>query len=185
MQILTVDIGTGTQDILLFDSRADARELPEAGHALAHAACSASRSSRGHGARQPLLITGVLMGGGPVSWAVEAHHRAGLPVFATAGRRPHLQRRSGRGAAPSWASRSSTRRRPRRLRSASGYAHVEFRRLRLSRPSAPHLPQFGLDLRPDALALAVFDHGAAPPRRQRPAVSHGLPGRPAPRGTAA
>ena len=26
----------------------------------------------------PLVITGVLMGGGPVSWAVVAHHRAGL-----------------------------------------------------------------------------------------------------------
>ena len=34
-------------------------------------------------ARKALLLTGVLMGGGPSSWATEDHHRAGLSIYAT------------------------------------------------------------------------------------------------------
>src|SRR5205085_9415817 len=34
-------------------------------------------------ARRTLLLTGVTMGGGPGAWAVEAHIKEGLPVFAT------------------------------------------------------------------------------------------------------
>ena len=32
---------------------------------------------------EPILLTGVIMGGGPSTWAAEAHLKAGLGVFAT------------------------------------------------------------------------------------------------------
>jgi len=82
MQILTIDVGTGTQDIFLYDSRFDLengfklvvpsptmivnRHLREATHA-----------------GDAVLLTGVTMGGGPSQWAAEDHIRAGLTVFAT------------------------------------------------------------------------------------------------------
>jgi uncharacterized protein (DUF1786 family) len=82
MKILTVDVGTGTQDIYLYDSKLDIengfklvvpsptmiihRRIKEATH-------------RG----QAILLTGVIMGGGPSQWAVEDHIRMGLQVYAT------------------------------------------------------------------------------------------------------
>src|SRR5512139_2479029 len=82
MQILTVDIGTGTQDILLFDSERAVENclklvMPSPTLLIGE------QIKRATAVRQPLLIRGVVMGGGPVAWAVEAHRRAGLRVLAT------------------------------------------------------------------------------------------------------
>jgi uncharacterized protein (DUF1786 family) len=49
-----------------------------------------------------------------------------------------------------------------RLQTHSTHAHIQFRDFDYAAIRAS-FAQFGLDLRPDALALAVFDHGAAPP----------------------
>ena len=82
MKILTVDIGTGTQDILLYDSRLDLENgfklvLPSPTMIVHRRLKEATR--RG----QAALLTGVIMGGGPSQWAAEAHVRAGFPVYAT------------------------------------------------------------------------------------------------------
>ena len=82
MKILTVDIGTGTQDILLYDSRLDLENgfklvVPSPTMMVHHQLKQATR--RG----QPVLLYGVTMGGGPSQWAAEAHLKAGLPVYAT------------------------------------------------------------------------------------------------------
>ena len=82
MQILTVDIGTGTQDILLFDSERAVENclklvMPSPTLLIGE------QIKRATAARLPLLIRGVVMGGGPAAWAVEAHRRAGLRVLAT------------------------------------------------------------------------------------------------------
>ena len=82
MQILTVDIGTGTQDILLFDSERAVENclklvMPSPTLLIGE------QIKRATAARLPLLIRGVVMGGGPLLWAVEAHRRAGLRVLAT------------------------------------------------------------------------------------------------------
>src|SRR3712207_2977529 len=81
MQVLTVDVGTGTQDILLYDSEKAIENsfqmvLPSPTVQLANQVRAATRQGRG------LLISGVLMGGGPVAWAVHDHARAGLPVYS-------------------------------------------------------------------------------------------------------
>jgi uncharacterized protein (DUF1786 family) len=82
MQILTVDIGTGTQDIFLYDSRLDLENgfklvVPSPTMLIHRLVQQATRRS------QPILLYGVTMGGGPSHWAVEAHLKAGLPVYAT------------------------------------------------------------------------------------------------------
>jgi uncharacterized protein (DUF1786 family) len=82
MHILLIDIGTGTQDILLLDTRLD----PENGFKMVVPSPTMIVRRRIEAATrraQPILLTGRTMGGGPSHWAVEAHLRAGLPVFAT------------------------------------------------------------------------------------------------------
>lgn len=160
MQILTVDIGTGTQDILLFDSE----RTPENCLKLVMPSPTlriSQQVQRATAARLPLLINGVIMGGGPVSWAVEAHRRTGLRVLATpdAARTfdDDLERVAGElgiEIIPDEAGR--------KLAACRDYAQVMFRDFDYAAIRAA-FAAFGVDLQPDALALAVFDHGAAPP----------------------
>ncbi len=82
MKILAVDIGTGTQDIFLFDSRVDVENgfklVMPSPTMMVH-----KRIRRATARGEAICLTGVTMGGGPSHWAVEAHLEAGLPVFAT------------------------------------------------------------------------------------------------------
>lgn len=82
MRILAIDVGTGTQDILLFDSSGPIENSPKM-VLPSPTAIAASRIRRATAAGRPLLITGTIAGGGPCAWALEDHLRAGLPAFAT------------------------------------------------------------------------------------------------------
>lgn len=82
MKILTVDIGTGTQDIFLYDSRLDIENgfkliLPSPTMMIHR------RLKQSLHARTPILLTGHQMGGGPSAWAIEETARAGIPVYMT------------------------------------------------------------------------------------------------------
>ncbi len=82
MKILSVDVGTGTQDIFLYDSRLDLENgfkliVPSPTMMVYRRLQEATR--RG----EPVLLSGVIMGGGPSQWAAEEHVRAGFPVYAT------------------------------------------------------------------------------------------------------
>jgi uncharacterized protein (DUF1786 family) len=82
MKILTVDIGTGTQDIFLYDSNLDIENgfklvLPSP-TMMVH-----RRLKQALPTRTPLLLTGHQMGGGPSAWAIEEYARAGIPVYMT------------------------------------------------------------------------------------------------------
>ena len=82
MKILTVDIGTGTQDIFLYDSNLDLENglklvLPSP-TLMVH-----RRLKQALRARTPVLLTGHQMGGGPSAWAIEELARAGIPVYMT------------------------------------------------------------------------------------------------------
>jgi uncharacterized protein (DUF1786 family) len=82
MKILTVDIGTGTQDIYLYDSRLDIENgfklvLPSPTMNVHHQLKQATRD------KKAVVLSGVMMGGGPSAWAAEEHARAGLPTYAT------------------------------------------------------------------------------------------------------
>ncbi len=82
MRILAVDVGTGTQDIVLFDS------LQPVENALqmvmpSPTQIAAGRIRRSTAAGRPVALTGVIAGGGPCAWALEDHLRAGLPAYST------------------------------------------------------------------------------------------------------
>jgi uncharacterized protein (DUF1786 family) len=82
MKILTVDIGTGTQDIFLYDSRLDIENgfkliLPSPTMMIHRRVKQALET------RTPILLTGHQMGGGPSAWAIEEAARAGLSVYMT------------------------------------------------------------------------------------------------------
>jgi uncharacterized protein (DUF1786 family) len=153
-RILTVDIGTGTQDILVF----------EAGTVIENAvqlimpsptALLAERVKQATADRVDLLLSGVTMGGGPDAWAVEAHLRAGLSVYATedAARTfdDDLTRVEAMGI-----------RVVDRDQQADGARRLEMRDFYWPELMAA-LGAFGVSAAFDAVTVAVFDHGAAPP----------------------
>ena len=83
MRILAIDVGTGTQDILLFDSENHIENnvklvLPSATE------IAARRIRAVQAAARPLLLEGAVAGGGPCSWALEAFLHAGGKAYATA-----------------------------------------------------------------------------------------------------
>lgn len=153
-RILTVDIGTGTQDILIF----------EAGTVIENAvqlimpsptALLAERVKRATADRTGLLLTGVTMGGGPDHWAIEAHLKAGLPVYATPDAARTFDDDLSRVEAMG-------------VRVVDGDRRLDgVRRLEMRDFYWPELMQaldaFGVSTDFDAVAIAVFDHGAAPP----------------------
>jgi uncharacterized protein (DUF1786 family) len=82
MKILTIDIGTGTQDIFVYDSRLGLENgfklvMPSPTMMVYRRIKEATRHE------ESVLLTGVTMGGGPSQWAAEAHVKKGLPIFAT------------------------------------------------------------------------------------------------------
>jgi len=160
MRLLAVDVGTGTQDILLFDSDLDVENcfklvMPSPTMSVARAVKAATR--RG----EPLLLTGVTMGGGPSAWAARDHALAGYPVYAT----PDAARSfnddldavvAEMGVRIVGVDEAVT------LLRRDGMCHVELKDLDFP-AIARSFQSFGLELRVDAVAVAVFDHGAAPP----------------------
>jgi len=158
MKILAVDIGTGTQDILLFDSRVDVENsykmVQPSPTMITH-----RRLKEATKAGRDVVLTGVTMGGGPSHWAAEDHIKAGYQLFAT----------------------------PAAARSFNDDLDLikEFGVTLVSDDEAVKLPadvlrlnlkdfdfgqiskafsSFNVTLNDlDAVAVAVFDHGAAPP----------------------
>ena len=157
MRILAVDVGTGTQDILLFDTEREPENalkmvMPSPTLLVARAVREATRAG------DSLLLTGATMGGGPSGWAIDEHLKAGHRVFSTpeAARTldDDLDKVAERGV---------------RLVSEDEATSLHgVRRLRLQDLDYAALSgafaAFGVDLGDvDLVAVAVFDHGAAPP----------------------
>lgn len=160
MRVLAIDVGTGTQDVLLLDTEHEVENalqliLPSPTAIVAERVRAATRAG------QRVVLQGVTMGGGPSAWAIRDHARAGFPVLATPDAARTLDDDLAavatlgvRVVAEDEALAAS--RRPRTLR------------LDLRDTWLPEIERavacFDIDLRAmDALAVAVFDHGAAPP----------------------
>src|SRR2546426_11322141 len=82
IRILTVDVGTGTQDILLFESGKTIENnfkmvMPSPTVIIA------DRIKRATERGQAIVLTGVTMGGGPCHWAARDHALAGYAVAVT------------------------------------------------------------------------------------------------------
>ncbi len=82
MRILAVDVGTGTQDIVLFDSEGPIENALQL-IMPAPTEIAARRIRRATEAGRAVVLTGVIAGGGPCHWALEDHLKAGHAAFAT------------------------------------------------------------------------------------------------------
>jgi uncharacterized protein (DUF1786 family) len=81
-RILAIDVGAGTQDILLWEAGQPMENnvklvLPSWTTILARQVKRATQDAR------PVFLTGNLMGGGPVVSAMKRHLQAGCPVYTT------------------------------------------------------------------------------------------------------
>lgn len=158
MKILAVDVGTGTQDIFLYNSKID----PENGFKMVLPSPTMMvrrRLQRATQKREAVLLTGVTMGGGPSQWAAEDHLRAGLPVYATpdAARSFNDDLDQVQAMGIQVVSEDEAARLPQSI-VRMNLGDFDFNLIR--RATA----EFGVELDDlAAVAVAVFDHGAAPP----------------------
>ena len=157
MKILAIDIGTGTQDILLFDTETQVENclrmiMPSPTALVAQQIRKAT--ARG----EDVVLTGTLMGGGPSSWAADDHLRAGRRVYAT----PSAAKSFNDELAEVEKSGIQVVSEDEAVKlDALRVRRVEMRDVDLG---ALHraFAAFNIDLKFDALAIAVFDHGNAP-----------------------
>src|SRR5216683_2420574 len=159
IRILAVDVGTGTQDILFFESG----KTIENNFKLVMPSPTvivAERIKRATERGQAILLTGVTMGGGPSHWAARDHALAGYQVAVTqeAGRTfdddlAQVERMGFEIIADEEAARRAQR---------AEWQHIELQDFD-ARAITTALRAFDLDPSVDGLAIAAFDHGAAPP----------------------
>jgi uncharacterized protein (DUF1786 family) len=157
MRVLTVDVGTGTQDIFLYDSALDL----ENGYKLVMPSPTMLVNRRLKAAtarREAVVLTGYLMGGGPSQWAARDHVRAGGVLYATpdAARtfNDDLDYVSSEMGVQLVSDEEA-------LALPAGVVRLALTDFDFARIAAA-FAQFGFELAVDAVAVAVFDHGNAP-----------------------
>ncbi len=157
MKILTVDVGTGTQDIFLYNSRLDLENgyklvLPSPTMIVRDRLRQAAHQGRA------VVLTGVTMGGGPSAWGAGEALKAGLPVYATpeAARSFNDDLDEVAGMGIQILGEDEAERLPESVERVR-LADFDFYAI------AEAFSRFGVSLTElQAVAVAVFDHGAAP-----------------------
>jgi uncharacterized protein (DUF1786 family) len=161
LRVLAVDIGTGTQDILLFESD---RTIENCYQLIlpSPTVIVAERIKRATAAGATLLLTGRTMGGGPSAWAARDHALVGLPAFATPDAARTLDDDLTAVAALGIQIVDDAEAARLRAHGDPHLTHVELRDFDAPTLRAT-LAAFGVDPAVDVVAVAAFDHGAAPP----------------------
>jgi len=157
MKILCVDVGTGTQDILLFDTQLHPENsfklvVPSPTMIVRRQIQSATRKLAS------VLLTGVTMGGGPSHWAAEDHLKAGGTLYATptAARSFNDDLDYLQSSGIQIVSDDESRRLP------EGVVRVQLQDFDFGAIQRA-LAEFGVSMDElAAVAVAVFDHGNAP-----------------------
>jgi uncharacterized protein (DUF1786 family) len=158
VRILAVDVGTGTQDILLFESGKEIENcfklvMPSPTVIIAERIKRATQEGR------PILLTGVTMGGGPCHWAARDHALAGYAVAVTA--------EAGRtfdddlAAVEQMGFEIIDEQEALQRSEDPAIVSLELQDFD-ARAVITALQAFDVDTRVDAVAIAAFDHGAAP-----------------------
>ncbi|MFC2027531.1 DUF1786 domain-containing protein [Chloroflexota bacterium] len=156
MRILAIDIGGLTQDILLFDSTQTIENcvkmiMPSPTSNLARKIKIATKAKR------PIFFSGVNMGGGPSKRALNNHLKAGFEVYATpeaaATFDDDLDQVRGMGVHIISNEEVPT---------GEEIVEIETKDLDIGAMEGA-LAAFEVDYHFDAVAVAVLDHGAAPP----------------------
>ncbi len=159
IRILTVDVGTGTQDILLFESDKTIENcfqliMPSPTVILAERIKRATTLGKG------LVLTGCTMGGGPCAWAARDHAQAGFPTFAT----PDAARTFDDDLAmvEQMGVQLVSEEEAATLAQQADTVHLEMKDFDAAAIISA-LRAFDVEPAVDGLAIAAFDHGAAPP----------------------
>ena len=159
LRVLAVDVGTGTQDILLFESGKTIENcfkmvMPSP------TVIVAGRIKRATEKGQPILLTGVTMGGGPCHWAARDHALAGFAVAVTPQAASTFDDDLTMVEQMGFEIIDDVEAELRK-----GNSNVVYINLQDFDASAiiNALRSFDVDPTVDALAIAAFDHGAAPP----------------------
>jgi uncharacterized protein (DUF1786 family) len=158
MKILTVDVGTGTQDIFLYDSQVDIENgfklvVPSPTMMIHRRLKEATKQG------QAVLLTGVTMGGGPSHWAARDHAKAGYQVYATPEAAKTFDDNLENVAAQGIRVISEDE----AAQLGDSVTKLELRDFDFE-GIARSFGEFGVPLDDlAAVAVAVFDHGAAPP----------------------
>ena len=155
MKILALDIGTGTQDILLFDSSTTIENclkmvMPSP------TAIAAKRISQATKERRAIALTGPNMGGGPSTGAAATHIQSGLPVYATVEAATTFNDDMNEVKAMGITLVSEDE-----IKKLKNTIDIELKDLDIEMVSTA-LESFGVETQWDALAVAVFDHGDSP-----------------------
>jgi len=156
VKILTVDIGTGTQDIFLYDSNLDLENgfklvLPSPTMMIHR------RLKQTLHLRTPILLTGHQMGGGPSAWAIEEYARAGIPVYMTPSAATTLNDELDKVEALGVKIVEANEARKMKDVVELELKDFDFQLI------AKTFSDYGVSLKDlDAIAVAVFDHGNAP-----------------------
>jgi len=159
MKILTVDIGTGTQDIFLYDSNLDIENgfklvLPSP-TMMVHRRLKQALSPSGK--RTPILLTGHQMGGGPSAWAIEEYARAHIPVYMTPAAATTINDELEKVEALGIQIVSEDE-----IKTMKEVEQLELKDFDFELISKT-FADYGISLKDlDAIAVAVFDHGNAP-----------------------
>src|SRR6266516_8045536 len=159
LRILAIDVGTGTQDILLFES---SKTLENCFKMVmpSPTIIVAERIKRATEGGQSILLTGVTMGGGPSHWAARDHALAGFAVAVTpeAGRTFDDDLAMGEQMGFEIIDEAEAEQR----KGNPDLVHIELQDFD-TRAIISALRAFDVDPSVDGLAIAAFDHGAAPP----------------------
>ena len=159
IRILAVDVGTGTQDILLFESGKTIENcfkmvMPSPTIIVAE------RIKRATERGQPILLTGMTMGGGPCHWAARDHALAGFAVAVTPPAARTFDDDLTMVEQMGFEIIDDTEVELRKENPA--IVHIELQDFDATAIIAA-LRSFDVDPDVDAMAIAAFDHGAAPP----------------------
>ncbi|MGZ3622575.1 MAG: DUF1786 domain-containing protein [Ktedonobacteraceae bacterium] len=159
LRVLAVDVGTGTQDILLFESGKTIENcfkmvMPSP------TVIVAGRIKRATEKGQPILLTGVTMGGGPCHWAARDHALAGFAVAVTPQAASTFDDDLTMVEQMGFEIIDDVEAELRK--DNSDVVHIDLQDFDASAIISA-LRSFDVDPIVDALAIAAFDHGAAPP----------------------
>ncbi|MBI2836236.1 MAG: DUF1786 domain-containing protein [Chloroflexi bacterium] len=155
VEILCIDVGSTTQDILLLDTAQRIENsiqlvLPSPTILVARAIEAATHR------RETILLTGETMGGGACTSAIRRHLDAGLEVYATENAARSF--RDDLREVASWGIRLESAGEIARHTRGTLMSLADLDLARLGKA----LSAWDVTLKPDVVAVAVLDHGVAP-----------------------
>jgi len=162
MLVLAVDVGTGTQDILRYNSEKEVENslimiMPAPTQVIAEKVRKATKE------RKAIVLSGNIMGGGPSTFAIRKHLEAGFPVYST--ERAALTIHDNLERVKNFGIQIVSVEEAKRLLSEKNVLEINMKDFDFASTSEA-FSAFGVSM-PENYAIAVQDHGNAPEKSNR------------------